>query len=376
LEKIRLKSHLSDQSGSHHHHHHHHHGRNRHNSNQNNNNNNSLSRNTDTDTMTNQIDTLLLVESGENTLERQNRMTLMNCTVTSSSDHPNSRVTGGNGNNKHKKRSRNNDNFEVVTFEAISNEERSKKGRKSKPNIINSKSRIKNEAVLVTRGAHSNESSLTSNKQSKENLTSVSTTSSTSSSSSTCQLLPKTQNTATTTTTSTTVGSSIDHQKVINPSAPPAPFSITQPTVPPAQAIAGALIPPPLPTSQPPPITSTLLSQSSSNSPSLINPLLNNPLPLKNISKLKHHRNSVTKDKDNVSANDKFRHFYQIRRNNGDVLSQDFMNNLQTKLSSSNLTNNNNGLMLNEPQSTNSPKSQRSSSLSSSDKKKSKSKKF
>lgn len=52
----------------------------------------------------------------------------------------------------------------------------------------------------------------------------------------------------------------------------------------------------------------------------------------KEIQKLKQQRsNSGSSKKDS----EKFRHFYQIRRNNGDVLSQDFMNNIQSKIQSS-----------------------------------------
>ncbi len=53
-------------------------------------------------------------------------------------------------------------------------------------------------------------------------------------------------------------------------------------------------------------------------------PLLNLKSPNNNKSLIKQQISS----KDNT---EKFRYFYQIRRNNGDVLSKDFLNNLQQK---------------------------------------------
>jgi hypothetical protein len=200
------------------------------------------------------------------------------------------------------------------------------------------------------------------------------------------------------------------------PSAPPP----TLPTAPAPIAVAGSLIPPPVPALPPPKLpnllapsiasqtittastttianaaqissSATTASTISSSSSSSLMPVISiltsqqqNPAAALNLAKLKHHRQANSKEKESVNGSatkgDKFRYFYQIRRNNGDVLSQDFMNNVQSKLSSStnlslNKNNNNNNNNTNNPI-TNSELNnktnqhqQRSSSLTSSDKK-------
>ena len=106
-------------------------------------------------------------------------------------------------------------------------------------------------------------------------------------------------------------------------------------------------------------------------------PLQSGHIP--NISKIKHRNSNNNKEKDASGNNssEKFRHFYQARRNHGDALSQDFINNVQTKLSASNLINspNNNNTIVNETNKNNNHNGQKSTSLTTSDKKKSKSSK-
>lgn len=372
LEKIRLKSQLNEQS-------------------------NQQNRAHHGGTMHQQIDTLLLVESGEtvagSTMNTNSRsVALLDCTVSSTSDHNHHNHHHRNHHNakkgakqsKQKKRAssrqqplQDSEHLEIVSFEVINDRSKSKLIKKDR----NGQRKQNQESSTSTSssGSSSNQKgnrAASESSQSTEssavkpiNLASVSTTSSTSSTSSTCQLI-------------NTKSTPAETHLLVNPSAPPAP------SAPPITAVIStgsiSLLPPPVPTSQPPAINaaaSTLLNQTKTSS---------SQLQLKNISKLKHHRSSVNKEKDgkedgSVSANDKFRHFYQVRRNNGDVLSQDFINNIQNKLSSSsnlntNANNNNNNTcnsnIVNEPQSTSSPKSQRSASLSSDKKKSNKTKKF
>jgi len=87
----------------------------------------------------------------------------------------------------------------------------------------------------------------------------------------------------------------------------------------------------------------------------------------KNLSKIKNHNRMSSKDNKDAKADDRFRHFYQVRRNNGDVLSQDFMNNIQSKLSSSSNLNSNSNLTLNpmESNQSSSAHASRSASLNS-----------
>jgi hypothetical protein len=91
---------------------------------------------------------------------------------------------------------------------------------------------------------------------------------------------------------------------------------------------------------------------------------------------MKHHRHSVNskeKESHNNDSTEKFRHFYQVRRNHGDALSQEFINNVQTKISSNNLNNNVNNTIT-EATSLNNTGQQKTTSLTTSDKKKSKKK--
>ena len=117
----------------------------------------------------------------------------------------------------------------------------------------------------------------------------------------------------------------------------------------------GTLLPPPVPTLPPPklPVNLTLTSSAGNKTDtinsalSLTNSILVPTLPgqLTSMPKLKHHRHSGAtsshKSDKSQSSDTKFRQLYQIRRNNGDVLSQDFLKNIQSKQSSSSQLNTN-----------------------------------
>ena len=111
----------------------------------------------------------------------------------------------------------------------------------------------------------------------------------------------------------------------------------------------GTLHPPPVPTLPPPKLPGSLtlnsrtdtLNSALSLTNSIVVPALPSAL---NIPKLKHHRHSgagSSKADSKSQSSDKFRQLYQIRRNNGDVLSQDFLKNIQAKQSSSSQLNTN-----------------------------------
>lgn len=344
LEKIRLKSHLSDAGASngHHHHHHHHHTGTIISSSSNNigliSTESSLSRNSDLESSC-QNDTLLLVDSKKlNTQSYTVSSTSENAVILnknsnnhkSRSKHQSRR--NNNINNKQQKKplaedSENSSSLEVIAFEAVANP---KKKEKSNSSSVNKSSKSKTSHVVVApckekasieKSSNNNTATTTTT---KNTLTTTSTSSTGSSASSTCQLIPLKLN-------NPCLNEAHIVLEEIQPSAPPCPTS-----------------PPPIPTIPPPKLpqlvaslNTTLNNQTLSNM--AVNPLIGNLGACnitKNISKIKSQNRMSSKDKDLISSNDKFRHFYQIRRNNGDVLSQDFINNIQSKLSSTSQLNN------------------------------------
>ncbi|RNA27755.1 DNA excision repair haywire [Brachionus plicatilis] len=236
---------------------------------------NTSSRSTDSDIgIGGHNDTFLLVESGRHSNENYDTNQHLNYSV-GSSESPRPR--------RKRNKSRDTDNIEIISFEVMkSPKKESKKQKASRKNPL---------------------------------TTSTSTTTSTTSSastSSTCQLIPLKLNSDV--NSQTTATSTISASPRPAPSAPPLVSSQNS-----------SPLPPPVPNQPPPKLPSSLASQTS------IPQLMHN--------KINQHRNSSSrerdKDKDKSSSDEKFRHLYQMRRNNGDVLSQDFINNIQTKLSSS-----------------------------------------
>jgi len=69
----------------------------------------------------------------------------------------------------------------------------------------------------------------------------------------------------------------------------------------------------------------------------LTNSILVPALPLVGVKKSYRHNGGLGAGKSDpkTQSGDKFRQLYQIRRNHGDVLSQDFLKNIQTKQNSS-----------------------------------------
>ncbi|CAF0725915.1 unnamed protein product [Brachionus calyciflorus] len=247
-----------------------------------NNNFNTASRDSEVGSGSNN-DTLLLVESGRCSKDNLDNHANLSYTVCSSTASPRP---------VHKKRSKTQDldNIEIISFEILKSPKISSK--KSKQNLKSSSK--KHSAAIST--------------------STTSSTSSATSSSSTCQLIPlKLNNDSNSQNTGTSI---VSNSPKPVPSAPPLVSS--QPTT---------LQPPPVPNQPPPKLPASLASQTS--------------LPQLIQNKINHHRNSSSREREkdkergSSSSGDKFRHFYQIRRNNGDVLSQDFINNLQNKLSSS-----------------------------------------
>lgn len=240
-------------------------------------------------------DTFLLVESGRHSNENYDTNRNLNYSV-GSNESPRPA--------KKRNKSRDTENIEIISFEVMkSPKKESRKPKTSRKNPL---------------------------------TTSTSTTTSTSSSastSSTCQLIPLKLNSDV--NSQTTATSIISTSPRPTPSAPPLVSS--QNSTP---------QPPPVPNQPPPKLPSSLTSQTS--------------LPQLMHNKINHHRNSSSRERDKdkekgSSSDEKFRHLYQIRRNNGDVLSQDFINNIQTKLSSS--TNLNETALVSTSSSLNSTKS-------------------
>lgn len=326
LEKIRLKSSQSDSDSQHRHltKHHHHHLREQ---------NKGYASSTSCSSSqlelaaTNQNDTLLLVESG-----CQNNS--LSYTSSTSSE------TSTKGLNQKKRIDLDNSNdFEIVSFEIIKPTKGSRqKGSKSSSNGNKNKNNV-------------SASSKNNNKLSEKSTstaTTTSTSSSASSNSSTCQLIPMKLNNksnGSVGTASTTVGACLPNC----PSSPKNSSSVT------TSHHHGTLLPPPVPTLPPPklPVNLTLTSSAGNKTDtinsalSLTNSILVPTLPgqLTSMPKLKHHRHSGAtsshKSDKSQSSDTKFRQLYQIRRNNGDVLSQDFLKNIQSKQSSSSQLNTN-----------------------------------
>lgn len=260
---------------------------------------------------TNQNDTLLLVESGHRNS--------LSYTASSASDDS----TKALNHKSKKKRTEEASDFEIVSFEIIKPNKGARKGNKS-----NSRNPPVNSSKL----------------NDKSSATTTSTSSTNSSSSSTCQLIPMklTNNNGSVGTASTTVGASLPNC----PSSPKATSTVT------TSHHTGTLLPPPVPTLPPPklPVNMTLTSGKTdtiNSALSLTNSIFVPTLPgQNNIPKLKHHRHnggatSYKSDSKSQSSENKFRQLYQIRRNNGDVLSQDFLKNIQSKQSSSSQLNTN-----------------------------------
>jgi hypothetical protein len=370
LEKIRLKSHLNDH---HHHHHHTNHGSTTISSSNNidlisGGETSSLSRNSDLEGSC-QNDTLLLVETKKSNIQ--------NYTVSSTNESAANLPHKHQGNNKSRSKSHhvrrahhsrkqkqqttlecdseNASSSEIISFEVLNQNKAANSKSKSKSNSNRNNSNNKNnlEKIELEKTKHSTSKPATL-------LTTTSTSSTTSSSaSSTCQLIPLKLNNP----QNTVNESHVVLESLIQPSAPPCP-QINTPA-------------PPVPTLPPPKLPNLVASLNTAAnsltnpSPSLVvsNVILNTSAAsgnniTKNISKIKNHNRMSGKDKEaSASADDRFRHFYQVRRNNGDVLSQDFMNNIQNKLSSSNNLNNSN-LTLN-PMESNQGSASRSASLNS-----------
>jgi len=105
----------------------------------------------------------------------------------------------------------------------------------------------------------------------------------------------------------------------------------------------GTLQPPPVPTLPPPklPVNLTISSKTDTinSSLSLSNSILVPVLPVGGgVNKKSHRHNGGLnggKPDPKAQGSDKFRQLYQIRRNHGDVLSQDFLKNIQSKQNSS-----------------------------------------
>jgi len=318
LEKIRLKSNLNE-SDSHHHHLTHHHSR----SFELNNSSTSCSSSHIDLVATNQNDTLLLVEPS------QNNSSSLSYTVSSTRNDSSkilhqSKSNHGNKNSASNARSGVESDFEIVSFEII----KPAKAGRAKPKTKNK----------FTSNPNAGKKSL----EEKPNQTaSVSTTTSTSSSSSsTCQLIPMKLNsnlnnnntTASLITTTTSIGNGL-----ICPSSP----KILSPV--PSSQQSGGLIPPPVPTLPPPKLPVSLVASKTDTLNSALS--LNSTIHLPTLPgpKMKHHRQTATPSKEitTTKTSEKFRQLYQIRRNNGDVLSQDFLKNIQTKQSSSTQLSNN-----------------------------------
>ena len=341
MEKIRLKSNLNE-SDSHHHHLTHHHSR----SFELNNSSTSCSSSHIDLVATNQNDTLLLVEPG------QNNSSSLSYTVSSTRNESTkilhqSKSNHGNKSSTSNARSGVESDFEIVSFEII---KPAKSGR--------TKPKTKNKFT-------SNPNAAKKGLEEKPNQTaSVSTTTSTSSSSSsTCQLIPMKLNsnlnnnntTASLITTTTSIGNGL-----LCPSSPKVILyilcdsklnificynmfeKISSPVASTQQP--GGLTPPPVPTLPPPKLPVSLVASKTDtlNSALSLNSTIH--LPALPGPKMKHHRQTATPSKEitTTKTSEKFRQLYQIRRNNGDVLSQDFLKNIQTKQSSSTQLNNNN----------------------------------
>ena len=369
LEKIRLKSHLNDH---HHHHHHTNHGSTTISSSNNidlisGGETSSLSRNSDLEGSC-QNDTLLLVETKKSNIQNYT----ISSTNESAANLPHKHQSNNKSRNKshHVRRahhsrkqkqqtslecdSENASSSEIISFEVLNQNKATKSKSKSNRNNNNNNNNL--EKIELEKKKSSTSKPTTS-------LTTTSTSSTTSSSaSSTCQLIPLKLNNPQTTVNESHV---LVLESLIQPSAPPCP-QINAPA-------------PPVPTLPPPKLPNLVASlntaaNSLTNHPSsslvVSNVILNTSQSgtniTKNISKIKNHNRMSGKDKEaSASADDRFRHFYQVRRNNGDVLSQDFMNNIQNKLSSSNNLNNSN-LTLN-PMESNQSSASRSASLNSKD---------
>lgn len=353
LEKIRLKSHLNEtaNNNSHHHHSHHHHHHETGTISTTNNglmsSESSLSRNSDLESSS-QNDTLLLVES--------KRLNTQNYIVNATSE----REPTGQGRSHHKSRSKQSrrhnhhnqsknepatSSLDIVPFEAFNQKKKEKASSKSKSK--SSSDKTPSGLALTSIEKIQVEKTKTAAPQTKNTLTTTSTTSTGSSASSTCQLIPLKLNGD----IATTVLEDLASIRGLNPSAPPCP----------------QMSPPPIPTLPPPKLPPHTIKTNTLNATSnlMINPMAGIS---KNLSKIKQNNRMSGKDSGkDVSSNDKFRHFYQIRRNNGDVLSQDFINNIQNKLSSSNNLNNSSTNL--NPTTTAENSTTRSSSLNSSEKK-------
>lgn len=362
LEKIRLKQNITD-TENHHHNRHlksnpHNHTRHLHQ-----NNDVYISSSCSSSQIdlvaTNQNDTLLLVnENG------QSSRTLSYTESLTSDDNLN--LSKSHKQKKNKTNDKNND-FEIVSFEVKKTNKgerisKNKNGVKSTENSQNKKSK----------------KSQNSGNKTSETTTSTSSTNSSNSSSSMCQLIPMKLNmnsgsagssstrNGSLDTASTTVGATSSSAKGLSP--------VTS-------NHHGTLHPPPVPTLPPPklPVNLTISSNTDTlnSGISLTNSILVPTLPNIGIPKLKHHRHSgashsIKSDSKSQSSENKFRHLYQIRRNQGDVLSQDFLKNVHAKQASNSQVNtlNNNHINIHNSSFVDSNSFElRSSSLSTGDKK-------